>query len=107
MLLRRNRETSAVGRGSRGAELKNMWKRKEEEPSPSPEYTMTGSPASQAASAPQPPRPVEPQRTEVLRGGEVANIGKSVVVKGELSGSEDLVVDGEVEGSITLRGQTL
>jgi len=84
-----------------------MWKRKEEEPSPSPEYTMTGTPASQAPSAPPPQRAVEPQRTEVLRGGEVANIGKSVVVKGELSGSEDLVVDGEVEGSITLRGQTL
>ena len=84
-----------------------MWKRKEEEPSPSPEYTMTGSPASHAPSAPQPQRPVEPQRTEALRGGEVANIGKSVVVKGELSGSEDLVIDGEVEGSITLRGQTL
>jgi cytoskeletal protein CcmA (bactofilin family) len=29
------------------------------------------------------------------------------VVKGELSGSEDLIVDGEVEGSITLKGQTL
>ena len=29
------------------------------------------------------------------------------MVKGELSGSEDLIVDGEVEGSITLRGQTL
>ena len=40
-------------------------------------------------------------------GGEVATIGKSVVVKGELSGSEDLYVDGEVEGSISLRGQSL
>jgi cytoskeletal protein CcmA (bactofilin family) len=30
-----------------------------------------------------------------------------VVVKGELSGSEDLYVDGHVEGSITLRGQSL
>jgi cytoskeletal protein CcmA (bactofilin family) len=39
--------------------------------------------------------------------GEVATIGKSVVVKGELSGSEDLYVDGEVEGSISLRGQSL
>ena len=29
------------------------------------------------------------------------------MVKGELSGSEDLIVDGEVEGSISLRGQTL
>lgn len=38
---------------------------------------------------------------------EVAHIGKSVVVKGELSGSEDLYLDGEVEGSIELRGHSL
>ena len=42
-------------------------------------------------------RPSEGARTEV------AHIGKSVVVKGELSGSEDLYLDGEVEGSIELR----
>ena len=42
-----------------------------------------------------------------MRSNEIATIGKSVVVKGELSGSEDLIVDGEVEGSITLRGQSL
>jgi len=36
-------------------------------------------------------------------GTEVAHIGKSVVVRGELSGSEDLYLDGEVEGSIELR----
>ena len=29
--------------------------------------------------------------------GELAQIGKSVVIKGELSGSEDLVIDGRVE----------
>ncbi len=34
---------------------------------------------------------------------EVAQIGKSVVIKGELSGSEDLYLDGEVEGSIELK----
>lgn len=34
---------------------------------------------------------------------EVALIGKSVVVRGELSGSEDLYLDGQVEGSIELR----
>ncbi len=39
--------------------------------------------------------------------GEVAHIGKSVVVKGELSGSEDLYLDGEVEGSIELRNHSL
>ena len=38
---------------------------------------------------------------------DIATIGKSVVVKGELSGSEDLYVDGEVEGSISLNGQSL
>jgi cytoskeletal protein CcmA (bactofilin family) len=38
---------------------------------------------------------------------EVAHIGKSVVVKGELSGSEDLYLDGEVEGSIELRDHHL
>lgn len=36
-----------------------------------------------------------------------AQIGKSVVIKGELSGSEDLYVDGQVEGSITLKGNSL
>ncbi len=34
---------------------------------------------------------------------EVAHIGKSVIIKGELSGSEDLFIDGEVEGSIELK----
>jgi cytoskeletal protein CcmA (bactofilin family) len=38
---------------------------------------------------------------------EMAHIGKSVLVKGELSGSEDLYLDGEVEGSIELRGHSL
>ena len=37
----------------------------------------------------------------------LAQIGKSVVVKGELSGSEDLYVDGQIEGSIALKGNSL
>ena len=39
--------------------------------------------------------------------GEFAHIGKSVVIKGELSGSEDLYLDGNVEGSIDLRNHSL
>src|SRR5271154_2237504 len=39
--------------------------------------------------------------------GEFAHIGKSVVIKGELSGSEDLYVDGTVEGTILLQGNNL
>ncbi len=82
-----------------------MWKRKEEEtatPVPEP-----GAPVP-AFNPPvgTPPRPAESVRSD-FRTHEVATIGKSVVVKGELSGSEDLVIDGEIEGSISLRGQSL
>jgi cytoskeletal protein CcmA (bactofilin family) len=35
------------------------------------------------------------------------NIGKSVVIKGELSGSEDLTIEGHVEGSIQLKENIL
>ena len=38
---------------------------------------------------------------------EFAHIGKSVIIKGELSGSEDLFVDGIVEGTIELRTNNL
>jgi|SRR5579871_2262066 len=82
-----------------------MWKRKEEDTPATPEFNMTGSAVTPVP--PPPPRPSEPARNEPLRSVEVATIGKSVVVKGELSGSEDLMIDGEVEGSIALRGQTL
>ena len=81
-----------------------MWKstRKEDEfttPEANPPKTMY---------TPTPPlnRP-EPTRVETARAVDVATIGKSVVVRGELSGSEDLYVDGEVQGSISLCGQTL
>jgi cytoskeletal protein CcmA (bactofilin family) len=36
-----------------------------------------------------------------------ASIGKSVQVRGEVRGSEDLIVDGFVEGTITLSGSRL
>ena len=38
---------------------------------------------------------------------DLAQIGKSVVIKGDLSGSEDLYVDGQVEGSISLKNNSL
>ena len=36
--------------------------------------------------------------------GEQATIGKSLIVKGELTGSESLYIDGKVEGAINLPG---
>jgi cytoskeletal protein CcmA (bactofilin family) len=37
----------------------------------------------------------------------MVNIGKSVVIKGELSGSEDLTIEGHVEGRIDLKDNVL
>lgn len=44
---------------------------------------------------------------DIPRTGEFAHIGKSVSIKGELSGSEDLYVDGTVHGTIQLQGNSL
>lgn len=49
-----------------------------------------------------------PQQTQA-RGQESTkvNIGKSVIIKGELSGSEDLTIEGQVDGKIELRQNVL
>jgi cytoskeletal protein CcmA (bactofilin family) len=44
---------------------------------------------------------------DINRAADVAHIGKSVIIKGELSGSEDLYLDGEVEGNIDLHNHNL
>ena len=86
-----------------------MWKppRKEEEELGTPTLEPLAPAAGKDPSMYTPARPTEPLRSENLRTAELATIGKSVVVKGELSGSEDLYIDGQVEGSIALCGQTL
>ena len=38
---------------------------------------------------------------------DIVNIGKSVVIKGELNGSEDLTIEGHVEGTIQLKDNVL
>ena len=42
-----------------------------------------------------------------MRVTERVNIGKSVIIKGELNGSEDLTIEGRVEGKIELRQHVL
>ncbi|MGA7832244.1 MAG: polymer-forming cytoskeletal protein, partial [Terracidiphilus sp.] len=59
---------------------------------------------------PEPSRPVPPApSSEVVSrapasGGDQATISKGLVVKGEITGSESLFIDGKVEGSINLPG---
>jgi cytoskeletal protein CcmA (bactofilin family) len=51
-----------------------------------------------APSEPIPPRPAAAVTSDQ------ATIGKSLVIKGEVTGSESLYIDGRVEGSINLAG---
>ena len=83
-----------------------MWKKDEAvRPAPGRETTTptpatpSAPPPSTAATAPA----VAPRQIE--RG--IVNIGKSVVIKGELTGSEDLTIEGHVEGKIELRDNIL
>ena len=54
-----------------------------------------------------PNRGMEAKAMDVPKTGDFAHIGKSVVIKGELTGSEDMYVDGNVDGSIELRNNSL
>jgi len=49
----------------------------------------------------------QPQRRPEPGGDTVANIGKSISIKGDLSGNEDLQIDGNVEGRIDLPSNQL
>ena len=91
-----------------------MWKSRPDEkpftPSSQPTPSPTTSPTSGATpgAAPKENRPLDLGKpSEPFRAEVAAHIGKSVLVKGELSGSEDLYLDGEVEGMIDLNNHTL
>ena len=79
-----------------------MWKREEATRPPQP--VVPAVPAPTPAPVPQSTTPrVEPVQQEKT----IVNIGKSVIIKGELSGSEDLTIEGQVEGKIELRQNVL
>ena len=69
--------------------------------------TNPGQPTQAAAPvAPRFEAPVAPLRPETERR-QMAWVGKSVVFKGELVSSEDMTIDGRVEGTIEVREHTL
>jgi cytoskeletal protein CcmA (bactofilin family) len=67
---------------------------------PEPEQRpVMSTPPAPAMGEPAAPRPVSTTTT-----ADQATIGKSLVIKGEVTGSESLYIDGRVEGSINLAG---
>jgi cytoskeletal protein CcmA (bactofilin family) len=78
-----------------------MWKRDESVKPTTPPPPAAPAPAPAATPVAQ-PKDVRPQIER-----DKVNIGKSVVIKGELSGSEDLMIEGNCEGRIELRDNVL
>ncbi|MBZ5531640.1 MAG: polymer-forming cytoskeletal protein [Acidobacteriia bacterium] len=63
-----------------------------------PAVSTSSAPAAEPAPAPA------PRSTVNVSSQEQATIGKSLVIKGEVTGSESLYVDGRVEGAVNLPG---
>jgi cytoskeletal protein CcmA (bactofilin family) len=73
-------------------------KRRDEGPEPPPAQGVPPSPF-----APRPDRAGERQQPAATgKGEDMANIGKSISIKGDLTGNEDLVIEGKVEGKVEL-----
>ncbi len=74
-----------------------MWKKESPEPSiPAVDAVQPG---------PEPRNPI--QRNPVKRLKERAVIGTAIVIHGEVSGGQDLLVNGRIEGKLSLANQTL
>jgi cytoskeletal protein CcmA (bactofilin family) len=81
-----------------------MWKRDESvKPTTPPPPAPAAPPAAPSVTASGSQH--HDVRTQIER--DKVNIGKSVVIKGELSGSEDLTIEGHCEGKIELRENVL
>jgi cytoskeletal protein CcmA (bactofilin family) len=75
-----------------------MWKPTQQGQSPSP--NPTSEPARPTPVAPT----LETPRPAASSGGEQASISKGLSIKGEITGTESLFIDGKVEGSISIPG---
>ncbi len=84
-----------------------MWKPTNQPQTPGrpaePERPTASTPSApvMASSSSEPAAPPRPVTTTTA---DQATIGKSLVIKGEVTGSESLYIDGRVEGSINLSG---
>ena len=79
-----------------------MWKR-DEAVKPASGQTTPGASVGEQTGASA--APLSDARRQIER--DMVNIGKSVVIKGELNGSEDLTIEGHVEGKIELKDHVL
>jgi cytoskeletal protein CcmA (bactofilin family) len=85
-----------------------MWGKKDEPDTspaatPAPPQPAASRPAPRPAAPPSGNSPASPDRPSSSQ----AQVGKSLQLKGEITGSEDLFIDGEVEGTVELKDNSL
>ncbi len=79
-----------------------MWTKQQSQTEPS-----VVSPAAGPASSVTPFSAPSSSRSSSSTARSSARLGSSLQIKGHITGTEDLQIDGKVEGSITLRGHQL
>jgi cytoskeletal protein CcmA (bactofilin family) len=87
-----------------------MWNsnKQNEYPATAPAQPATTYPAAPAASSfSSSPSTAAPVRSSAPSAKNAAVLGPGLTVKGQISGDEDLQIEGKVEGPITLKGQRL
>jgi cytoskeletal protein CcmA (bactofilin family) len=78
-----------------------MWKKDEPAPAPAP------TPYTPAASSPSPPPAAASTARHHEPAREQATIGASIALRGDLTGEEDLLIQGRIEGTVTLAKHTV
>lgn len=93
-----------------------MWKARPEDNKPMSTNQAQGTSSSVSSNAAAsattstfntPPKEASKPNNSFADRADVGHIGKSVVIRGELTGNEDLYLDGEIEGNIDLRDHKL
>ena len=83
----------------------SVWKKNEPEYAPPPPVAST--PMHQPAAAPVVASPPVARTAESPRPRGVATIGPSIAIKGDVTGEEDLQVEGRIEGKILLKSNSV
>ena len=88
-----------------------MWSNNKQSDSPNPAAAQPAAyqPPQSSANYNANPAPAASQtfRSSAPTARNLAILGPGLLVKGQISGEEDLQIDGKVEGSISLKGQRL
>ena len=83
----------------------SVWKRNENEYAPPP--AAAAAPTPPPVQSPAPPPVAAARAPEPPRARVAATIGPSIAIKGDVTGEEDLIVEGRVEGKILLKANSV